>query len=130
MKVLVFKISEEKFALDIKYINNITERMDFIPVPNSPDYIKGLINLRGSIITILKISALFNIEEKEFNNIIVFSIDDESVGLPVDEVLEVVDIDESIIQILERDSKKDYISGIVKLDSDLITLINPDKLVK
>ena len=77
MQIVVFKLGEEHFAVDTERVQGINDMMLVTRVPKSPSYIKGLINLRGSIKSLVDINMLLNIEsEKEQKSIIILKIKD------------------------------------------------------
>jgi purine-binding chemotaxis protein CheW len=137
MQVVVFKVNEEQFAVETAKVQSINDMMEITKVPKSPDYIKGLINLRGNIISLLDINLLLDIEKSEGiqgegsqENIIILNLGDESVGVTVDQVDEVLEIDEEQIEKVETDRKKTYIKGVINLKDRIITLIDISKLIE
>lgn len=129
MQVMVFNLGNEKFALETKFIHGIEKMMDFTHVPLAPNHIKGLINLRGNIITILDLKIYLNMEfvEKE-ENIIVVEINDEKIGFIVDSVHEVVEITDDMLENI-RDNNE-HIKGVIKFDEYIATLLDGEKLLK
>ena len=83
MQVVVFKVNEEQFAVEASKVQSINDMMEITKVPKSKGYIKGLINLRGNIISLLDINLLLDIERGEGNqeNIIILNLKEESVGV-------------------------------------------------
>jgi len=132
MQVVVFKVNEEQFAVETDKVQSINNIMEITKVPKSPDYIKGLINLRGNIISLLDINLLLDIEKGEGSqeNIIILNLQEESVGVTVDQVDEVLEIDEELIEKIETDRKKTYIKGVINLKDRIITLIDISKLIE
>jgi len=133
MQIVVFKLGEEHFAVETEKVQSINDTMGITIVPKAPRYIKGLINLRGSIKSLVDINLLLNVTPgKEQNNIIILTVKDEEIGITVDEVEEVLDIDEKSIQKLDKESDKEqpYIKGILNYDEKLLTIIDIDKLLK
>ena len=133
MQIVVFKLGEEHFAVETERVQSINDTMGITIVPKAPRYIKGLINLRGSIKSLVDINLLLNVTPgKEQNNIIILTVKDEEIGITVDEVEEVLDIDEKSIQKLDKESDKEqpYIKGILNYDEKLLTIIDIDKLLK
>ena len=128
MQIIVFNLGNEKFALETKYIHGIEKMMAYTNVPLSPNYIKGLINLRGNIITIIDLRAYLNMEytQKE-ENIIVVQIDEEKIGFIVDSVHEVIEVSDNIIEKL--DNNNEHIIGIIKCQDYLATLLDGGKLL-
>lgn len=130
MQLVIFKLGEEYFAVDTDKILSINDMMPITKVPNAPNYIKGLINLRGSIKSLVDVNLLLNINsDKEQDNIIILKVDDEELGITVDEVEEVIDIEEEKIQKLETHNSESYIKGIIDLDGRLLTVIDIEKLI-
>lgn len=130
MQFVVFKLGEEHFAVETEKIQSINDMMTVTQVPKSPDYIEGLINLRGSIKSLVNINLLLNItSENKKKNIIILKLNEEEIGISVDEVEEVIDIDENTIQKLPLNSTENYIKGIISLDEKLFTVIEIEKLL-
>lgn len=130
MQFVIFKLGEEHFAVETDKVLSINDMMAITKVPKAPNYIKGLINLRGSIKSLVDINLLLNIESnKEQNNIIILKVDDEEIGITVDEVEEVLDIEEQSLQKLETHNTEAYIKGIIDLENKLLTVINIEKLL-
>lgn len=130
MQLVIFKLGEEYFAVDTDKILSINDMMPITKVPKAPNYIKGLINLRGSIKSLVDINLLLNIDSsKEQDNIIILKVDDEELGITVDEVEEVIEIEEQKIQKLETHNSEAYIKGIIDLDGKLLTVIDIEKLI-
>ncbi len=130
MQLVIFKLGEEHFAVDTDKILSINDMMPITKVPKAPNYIKGLINLRGSIKSLVDINLLLNINShKDQNNIIILKVDEEELGITVDEVEEVINIEEQKIQKLETHNSESYIKGIIDLESRLLTVIDIEKLI-
>jgi purine-binding chemotaxis protein CheW len=140
-KFLTFIVGLEEYAIEIKYVTEIIGGIQAITeVPEVPDYIRGIINLRGKIIPVMDVNIRFKKERKAYSDrtcIIVIDIDDLSVGLIVDNVAEVLSIaDENIVP--PPDAKSGfynrYIKGIgkvgstVKLVLDCKILLGEDEL--
>jgi purine-binding chemotaxis protein CheW len=132
MQVVVFKVNEEQFAVEAAKVQSINDMMEITKVPKSAEYIKGLINLRGTIISLLDINLLLNIEKAEGSqeNIIILNLKDESVGVTVDQVDEVLEIEEDLVELVETDRNKAYIKGVINFKDRIITLIDIAKLIE
>ncbi|WP_300379612.1 chemotaxis protein CheW [Clostridium sp.] len=130
MQFVMFKLGEEHFAVGTDKILSINDMMNITLVPKAPSYIKGLINLRGSIKSLIDINLLFNIKsEKKQNNIIILKLDEEEIGITVDEVEEVIDIDEQKLQKLDTHNIESYINGVIEVNGKLLTIIDIEKLI-
>jgi len=131
VQVVVFTIGNEQFAVATSKVQGINGLMKITKVPGSEKYIKGLINLRGNVICILDINLLLGMNVKEdSNNIIVLELDGEQVGVMVDHVEEVMNIDEDMIKKVHENKDKPFIKGIINLDHRIITMIDIDKLIQ
>ncbi|AKN34250.1 chemotaxis protein CheW [Clostridium carboxidivorans P7] len=130
MQVVVFKLNNEQFAVETAKVQSINDAMEITKVPKAPGHIKGLINLRGNVISLLDINLLLDVsksEEKQ-NNIIILEMEDELVGITVDQVDEVLEVEEGIIEKI-NDGKKAYIEGVINFKDRIVTLIDIDKLL-
>lgn len=130
MQFVMFKLGEEHFAVETDKILSINDMMNITIVPKAPSYIKGLINLRGSIKSLIDINLLLNIKsDKKQNNIIILKLDEEEIGISVDDVEEVIDIDEQKLQKLETHNSASYIKGVIEINNRLLTIIDIEKLI-
>lgn len=132
MQIVVFKLGDEHFAVETDRVQGINDVMSITRVPKAPAYIKGLINLRGSIKSLVDLNLLLDVNHgNEQNNIIILTVEDEEIGISVDEVEEVLDIDEKSIQKLDKDNDKNqpYVKGILNYEDKLLTIIDIDKLL-
>ncbi|MBU3155056.1 chemotaxis protein CheW [Clostridium estertheticum] len=132
MQVVVFKVNEEQFAVEASSVQSINDMMEITNVPKSAAYIKGLINLRGNIISLLDINLLLDIEKGSVDqeNIIILNLKEESVGVTVDQVDEVLEIELNLIEKIETDKDKAYIKGIINFKDRIVTLIDIGKLIE
>ncbi|NNU76033.1 chemotaxis protein CheW [Clostridium estertheticum] len=132
MQVVVFKVNEEQFAVEASSVQSINDMMEITNVPKSAAYIKGLINLRGNIISLLDINLLLDIEKGSVDqeNIIILNLKEESVGVTVDQVDEVLEIEANLIEKIETDKDKSYIKGIINFKDRIVTLIDIGKLIE
>jgi purine-binding chemotaxis protein CheW len=131
LQVVIFKLNNEQFAVQTDRIQSINDAMEVTKVPKAPAHIKGLINLRGNIISLLDINLLLDIPkgDKSQNNIIILEIEDELVGIVVDDVYEVLDVEENLIERFSDEKRKEYIEGIINFQDRIVTLIDIDKLL-
>jgi purine-binding chemotaxis protein CheW len=130
MQIIVFKLNDEQFAVETSKVQGINDIMKITKVPGAPEYIKGLINLRGNVISLLDLELLFDIEKKGFekNNIIILSIKGELVGVAVDSVSEVMDVTDNKLEKIKDNNNKEYVKSIVNLGDRIVTLIDIDEL--
>ncbi len=130
-----FKIGEEEFAVDILKVQEIIKLVDITPVPNSPDFVEGVINLRGKVIPIISLRKRFGFEPKENDQrtrIVVVELEGKLVGFIVDAVTEVLRIPASTVEppppIISK-IESDYLKGVGKLDERLLILLDIDKVL-
>ena len=100
-KYLTFLVQDGEYGIEIQFVTEIIGVQDITPVPHTHHYVKGIINLRGTIVPVIDMRLRFSQEEAEYTDrtcIIVLSMEDMSIGLIVDEVVEVLDIDDEHIQ--------------------------------
>ncbi len=134
MQLVIFKIKEEFFGVPASKVLSINDMMSITKVPNAPKHIKGLINLRGIIISLLDISILLNLssslEEPDYkhSSIIILDVEFEEIGIIVDKVDEVLDIYPSSIK-KSIDNKLPFVKGVLELNQKLITIIDINKFV-
>lgn len=133
---MTFVINNQKYALSSEYIIEIIEMMPITKVPFIPSYMKGIINLRSTIIPVMDARMRFKIEEIEYNErtcIIIIENDDQKIGLIVDAVTEVMDIaNEQIMKTNsnKRDSKKNFIKGMVEINEEVQLILDCDELIE
>ena len=133
-KFLTFNMGNEFYGIEIKYVTEIIGLQPITEIPEMPEYIKGIINLRGKIIPVMDVRLRFKKPYREYNDrtcIVVIEIRDVSIGLIVDSVSEVISIpDEEIVSppSVAKEGNK-YIKGIGKVGSDVKLLLDSDKLL-
>lgn len=129
MQIVVFKLGDEHFAVETEKVQSINDMMSVTKVPKAPNYIKGLINLRGNIKSLVDINLLLKVNKRtEQNSIIILNVQDEEIGISVDEVEEVLDIDQKQIQKMDNQDKQ-YVKGIYNHEDKLLTIIDMDSLL-
>lgn len=137
-KYVTFKSGNEYFGLKIEYVNEIIVYQEVTEVPETEDYIKGLINLRGKIIPVIDVRIRFKQEPFEYNDrtcIIVINYKDTVVGLIVEKIAEVVEIPEDQIlpsPTMGRGDKAQnkYVYAIGKVGDQVKLLLDPEKMLR
>jgi purine-binding chemotaxis protein CheW len=134
-KFLTFTLGNEGYGLEVKYVTEIIGVQEITEVPELPEYIRGIINLRGKIIPVMDVRLRFKKVFKEYNDrtcIVVVDIEDLSVGLIVDAVSEVISIhDEDVVlpPDLNKGFGNKYIKGIGKVGNEVILILDCNKLL-
>lgn len=134
-RYLIFSIDNESYGIGIQYVTEIIGIQAITEVPELPDYVKGITNLRGKIIPVMDVRLRFKKKAKEYNDrtcIIVVDMMDMSVGLIVDSVSEVITINESDISDLpsmNQVHQNHYVKSIGKIGNDVRLLLDCEKLL-
>lgn len=129
--MIIFTLNENYYAFSSENVEEITNKMPWTPVPQSPSWVQGLVNLRGNVITLINFYKLLSptdeIEEICYNNIIIVKNDEEKIAFMVDEVAWVLDIEPSAIQQL-NDKTDELVSSVIQVKDQIVSVINMEKL--
>ncbi|MGY0691580.1 chemotaxis protein CheW [Virgibacillus sp. FSP13] len=134
-KVIVFQLKDEEYAVLVQQVGSIERIEPITRVPQTADFVKGVINMRGVVTPIIDLRKRFGIEETEFSDstrIIIVYMDDIEVGLIVDAANDVIDIPESAIEPAPEvvgSVDVDYIQGVAKLENRLLILLDLQKVL-
>ncbi len=136
---LTFKLGEEQYGIHVSQVLNILKMVKITEVPKSPNYMKGVINLRGSVLPVIDIRIKFGMPEKGYTNstcIIVMDLDMDGetiyLGTIVDEVLSVHEIEEKQVEpppSIGSKYKSAFIYGMAKVDENFIMLLDMQKVL-
>ena len=135
LQLVTFSIGEEEFGVDILSVQEIIRMMDITKVPRAPDFVEGVINLRGKVIPIIDLRRRFGLATRDHDKhtrIIVIEINNMIVGFVVDSVSEVLRIPASTVEPpppVVAGLESEYISGVGKLHDRLLILLDLDKLL-
>lgn len=134
-RYLTFRISDEDYGIEIKYVTEIIGIQKITEVPDMPDFVKGVINLRGQVIPVMDVRTRFNIKPREYDDrtcVIVISIKENTIGLVVDTVNEVRDIPEENVSPppkIAKGSSSRYIQGMGRVGEEVKILLNVEQLL-
>lgn len=136
-KYITFKSNNEYFALELRVVLEIIGIQAITAIPETEDYIKGLINLRGKIIPVIDVRVRFKQEPFEYTDrtcIIIISVKGTVVGLIVETIAEVVTIPEENItpppSLGQGMAKNKYVYGLGKVGGAVKMLLDPEKLIR
>lgn len=135
IQLIVFNLGDEEFGADIAQVREIIRRGSVTPIPDSPDFIKGVTNVRGEIAVVIDLKKRFFLHAKkevEERHIIMTEQDKNLFGLMVDEVSEVLRISETDIKTtpeLVTRIDRIYISGVLTLENRLIMMLDLEKVL-
>lgn len=133
-RFLTFQLDKEVYGIELKFVTEIIGIQPITSIPDVPDYIQGIINLRGEIIPVMDVRLRFKKNFREYTDrtcVIVINVQDLSVGLIVDSVSEVISIPESEI-VAPPDVGKEgnkFIRGVGKVGNEVKLLLNCEKLL-
>ncbi len=134
-QLVVFKLNNEEYGISILEVQEIKRMADITRVPHTPDYIKGVINLRGSVLPVLDLKRRLELPAGEYTEetrIIIVNVNDMAFGLIVDEVSEVTalgteQVDSS--QSVTGTNASGFINGVGKADNRLLILLNLEAII-
>lgn len=135
-QLVVFDLANERYGVDIGTVHEIIRMQEITHVPNSPNYVDGVTNLRGKIIPVVNLRMLFGLEpgeETSETRIVVVEIEGEDIGVRVDAVAEVLKVAESSVEqetsavVTTMDS--DYMQGIANSGQGLVILLDLAKVL-
>ncbi len=135
LQLVTFKLGNEEYATDILKVQEINRMVEITSVPNSPDYLEGVINLRGKVIPVVNLRKKFGLagkENDEQSRIMILDIQGITTGLVVDGVSEVLRISSGTVEPpppMATNISTEFINGIAKLENRLIILLDIDKLL-
>jgi len=137
MQLVGFVIGNELFGVDILMVQEIIREMPFTPIPNSPDFIEGVINLRGNIIPVIDLRRRLNSLSTEAPEgktwVIILNIDKRVTGFIVDSVTKVLKVPTDSIKpppdIVLSGLQSHYISGVCRVDERLLILLDFNRVL-
>lgn len=133
-KYLTFVLGKDTYGVEIRYVIEIVGMQPVTPIPEAPEYLKGIINLRGQIITVTDLNIKFRKKPVQYDEktcIIIINMEKESAGLIVDRVADVVAIEDEYIEPLPEKglgAKNKYLRGIGKIGNDIKLIVDCEKL--
>lgn len=136
LQVVGFRIGRETFGLPIGMVREIVRVPEITSVPNAPDYIEGVINLRGRIIPIVDLRKRFgqkSFEPNKKNRIVVVELEARTFGLIVNSASEVLRIPPSDIEEphnVFQEGELDYVTGVGKLNGRLVILLDVNRILR
>ncbi len=134
-KIIVFQLKDEEFGVPVKQVGSIERIQHITRVPSTPNFVKGVINLRGVVTPIIDLRTRFDLESKEHDEstrIIIVHFNDMEVGLIVDSANDVIDIPKQAIEPppeVVGTVEAEYIQGVAKLERRLLILLDLQKVL-
>lgn len=133
-QIVCFKLGDEEFALEIIKVQEVIHLIDMMSVPQMPDFVKGVINVRGDIIPVFDLRVKFDLDIREFTNkarIIVVMLGNEKISFIVDEIFETLRINSNKIDpapSIKMKIKRECILGIGELENRMIIFLDIDEI--
>lgn len=134
-RFLAFTLDKETYGVEIRYVKETIGMQPIIEIPDMPEYVKGIINLRGKIIPVMDMRLRLKKEPKEYNDrtcVIIIDIKNICVGLIVDSVTEVLRVpEENIVQLPQMNNNFDnrFLKKVGKVGNDVKLLLDCEKLL-
>ena len=135
LQIVSFKVGEEDYGIPIRDIQRVIRLPNITHLPQTPDFLRGIINLEGEVVPIIDMHERFEMETEEYNKstrVIIVRMKDKDVGMIVDSVSQVqVVAQENIEEVGDFISgiSKNYIQGIAKVDEKMIILLKIEKIL-
>ncbi len=132
---ITFYIGDMLMGIDIQRVQEINHNLDCTPVPHTDDFIRGVINLRGEVVTVLELRKILNLPEpaaKQQHRNIIVNADGESIGLVIDRISDVVIADNQEIEPAPANLNginNRFFNGVYKKEKELLLLLNIDEIV-
>ncbi|WP_018139245.1 MULTISPECIES: chemotaxis protein CheW [unclassified Thioalkalivibrio] len=132
---VTFSLAEETYAIDVLQVQEVLKVTEIAPVPGVPDYILGIINLRGNVVTVIDARRRMGLEDREpdeASRIVIIDVDNQNVGILVDSVSEVVRISLDSVEPapeVGNDDSSRFIQGVTSTEQGLTILVDLNKLL-
>jgi len=132
---VTFRLDNEKYGIRVMQVQEVLRMTEIAPVPGAPDYVLGIINLRGNVVTVIDSRKRFGLSAQEADDstrIVIIEAEKHVVGILVDSVAEVVDLRASEIDAapnVGNDDSSKYIQGVSSRDKELLILVDVNKLL-
>jgi purine-binding chemotaxis protein CheW len=135
LQCVTFTLEDETYGINVMQVQEVLREVEVAPVPGAPDYVLGIINLRGNVVSVIDARTRFGLATKEsddLSRIIVIEAQKQILGILVDSVAEVVDIERDEIEIAPNVGNAEtakYIDGVVSRGDKLLILVDLNKLL-
>jgi purine-binding chemotaxis protein CheW len=131
LKVIVFSLGSEEYGIEVEHVKTIERMMPITRVPKTPDFVKGVVNLRGVVVPVIHLASRFGLQESEITEntrIIMVSTGEMDIGFIVDGANDVLDLDSDAIEAppeIVGGIRAKYLRGVAPIgDSRLLVLLN------
>lgn len=134
-QLVTFRLKDETYGINVMQVQEVLRVSEIAPVPGAPDYVLGIINLRGNVVTVIDTRTRFGLSTGELDDasrIVIIESEQQVVGILVDSVAEVVELRQSEIGSAPNTGNEDssrYIQGVASRDEDLLIVVDLNKLL-
>lgn len=135
-KILIFRLGEELYSTNISEIERILEYTETVHIPDSPNFVEGVINYEGHVIPIINLCKKFNLDccNNDFKDfkIIVVKRENRKFGVIVNNVYEVSNVSSEMVEkvpYITLSENNNYIKGLVKIDGKIIILLDMERIL-
>jgi purine-binding chemotaxis protein CheW len=136
LQLVIFKISQQEFGVEINQVREIVRLVPITPVPRAPSFIEGVVSLRGQVLAVIDLAKRLNMKaspRSEKTRIIVIETEENTIGMIVDEVTEVLRLPQENIdqapELIASEIQQKYLKGVGKLGDRLLILIDLVKIL-
>jgi len=132
---VTFKLEQETYGVNVMQVQEVLRYSDIAPVPGAPSYVLGIINLRGSVVTVIDTRSRFGLMPSDVTDntrVVIIESDKQVIGILVDSVAEVVYMKASEIEMAPNvgtDESAKFIKGVCNRENELLILVDLDKLL-
>lgn len=132
---VTFRLDNETYGINVMQVQEVLRHTEIAPVPGAPDYVLGIINLRGNVVTVIDTRQRFALQSApvtEQTRIVIIESDRQVVGILVDSVAEVVYLRQSEIETaphIGTDESAKFIQGVCNKNDELLILVDLDKMM-
>ena len=126
MQILIFRLKDYHFGILTENVIEIMKKNVVKSIPNSPEWVEGLINLRGEVLTLVNMYSLLKIDDFNlddcYNNTVIVNLDENSIALMVDEIIGVTDINENDLQSASENDNS-FVGSLITIDDRIINVL-------
>lgn len=132
---VTFRLDDETYGINVMQVQEVLRYSEIAPVPGAPDYVLGIINLRGNVVTVIDTRQRFGLlpaEVTDNTRIVIIEADNQVVGIMVDSVAEVVYLRQSEIETapnVGNDEAAKFIQGVCNKNGELLILVELEKMM-
>jgi len=135
LRWVTFRLENEKYGINVMQVQEVLRITEIAPVPGAPSYVLGIINLRGNVVTVIDTRSRFGLQSAETDDssrVVIIESEEQVVGILVDSVAEVVDLDAADIETAPNvgtEESAKFIQGVASHDGELLILVDLNKLL-